>query len=812
MTETAQTLQRDLTRHLRLSLAREEAFAHPHDLFTALALVCRDRLIERWLMTRRRTRDKKMRRVCYLSMEFLVGRTLGNAILSLDLADAAREALLPFGRSLEEIEELECDAGLGNGGLGRLAACFLDSMATLDLAAIGYGIRYEYGIFFQHIEDGRQVESPDNWLRSGNPWEIPRPDRLQPVHFYGRVERTMGPDGRAAYAWVDTDAVMAMAYDMLVPGHGTDTVNTLRLWAAKSTREFDFHHFNSGDYIHAVQDKNDSELISKVLYPNDNLHQGRELRLKQEYFFVSATLQDVLRRHKEDGQPLEELADRVALHLNDTHPAIAIAEWMRLLVDIEGMAWNDAWRLCKRAFAYTNHTLMPEALEKWPVELLGRVLPRHLQIIYDLNARFLTEVNGRFPNDGGLLQRVSLIEEGVERKVRMANLAVIGSHAVNGVSALHSDILQKQLFRDFARLEPGKFHNKTNGITPRRWLAQCNPGLAALISEAIGPGWMRDLDLLRGIAPLAEDPSFRERWRVHKRANKKRLADHLQASQHLELDIEALFDCQAKRMHEYKRQLLCILHLIVRYDRIRRGDARGLAALPRTVLMAGKAAPGYVAAKRIIELFHGVAAAIAREPETKGRLQAVFLPNYSVSLAEKLIPAADLSEQISTAGTEASGTGNMKFALNGALTIGTWDGANIEIAEQVGAENMFLFGLKTDEVTALRRQYQPDAVCRADPELMRCLALIAGGHFSPGEPDRFAAVVQALLSPGDPYVVLADFGAYAEAQVQAETVYRDPEEWTRRAILNVAHMGAFSSDATIRRYAVETWGVLPQPT
>ncbi len=811
MTETAKILQRDIGRHLRLSLAREEAFADSRDLFNALALVCRDRLIERWLTTRRNTRERRLRRVCYLSMEFLVGRTLGNALLSLELADASREALLHFGGNLEEIEELEWDAGLGNGGLGRLAACFLDSMATMDLPAIGYGIRYEYGIFFQHIEDGRQVESPDNWLRSGNPWEIPRPDRLQPVHFYGRVERTMGPDGRVRHAWVDTDAVMAMAYDMLVPGYGTETVNTLRLWAAKSTREFDFHHFNSGDYIHAVQDKNDSELISKVLYPNDNLHQGRELRLKQEYFFVSATLQDVMRRHKSEGQPWEELADRVALHLNDTHPAIAIAEWMRLLVDLEDVEWSEAWRLCKRAFAYTNHTLMPEALERWPVELLGRVLPRHLQIIYDINARFLTEVNARFPGDVGLLQRVSLIEEGPERKVRMAHLAVIGSHAVNGVSALHSEILQKQLFRDFARLEPGKFHNKTNGITPRRWLAQCNPALSSLITSVIGPGWIRDLDLLRGLVPHAEDAAFRQRWAEIKRGNKARLADFVRTEQQIELDVDALFDCQAKRMHEYKRQLLCILHLIVRYDRIRRGDPRALEALPRTVLMAGKAAPGYVAAKRIIELFHGVSAAIAREPEARGRLQAVFLPNYSVSLAEKLIPAADLSEQISTAGTEASGTGNMKFALNGALTIGTWDGANIEIAEQVGAEHLFLFGLKADEVTALRRQYQPEAICRADPELTRCIALIAGGHFSPGEPDRFRPIMQALLSPNDPYVVLADFAAYAQAQLDAEAVYRDQDAWTRKAILNVANMGAFSSDATIRRYAVETWGVLPQP-
>lgn len=796
-------------------VGKDRYSATPRDWLHAAAYVVRDRLIERYLATGREHYRHDVKSVYYLSLEFLIGRTLTNSLLNLGLYEPMRAALAEAGVELEELEALEYDAALGNGGLGRLAACILDALATLDLPGYGYGIRYEYGSFTQRIENGYQVEHPENWLRYGNPWEFARPEVLYPVRFYGRVVEYVDEHGIRRCHWVDTQEVMAMAFDTPVAGFGGSTVSKLRLWSARATRDFDLAYFNEGNYIRAVAEKNESENLSRVLYPDDSTAMGRELRLKQEYFFVSASLQDILARHlrHHGAARLDTLPDKAAIHLNDTHPAIAIPELMRLLVDVHGLDWDRAWSITQRTFSYTNHTLMPEALETWPVGLFERVLPRHLQIIYEINYRFLKDVAHRYPGDVDLLRRVSFIDETGERYVRMAHLAIVGSHTVNGVSELHTRLLGESIFADFARLYPGKLVSKTNGVTPRRWLNQANPRLAALITERLGGAeWLTDLDRLRRLEPLAEDPGFQAEFRAIKRANKERLAGLIERRLKLKVSHDALFDVQVKRIHEYKRQLLNVLHVVTLYNRLRTDADYRAKAVPRVVIFAGKAAPSYFMAKLVIKLIHEVADVVNHDPAVDGRLQVVFLPNYDVSTAMEIIPAADLSEQISTAGTEASGTGNMKLALNGALTIGTWDGANLEIREAVGAENIFLFGLRVDEVAALRaRGYDPWAIYHANAELRQALDMIGQGYFVPEQPRLFAPLVDSLTHGGDRFLLLADYASYLEAQAQVEALYRDPAEWTRRAILNVARMGRFSIDRTVREYADEIWNVQPLP-
>jgi starch phosphorylase len=808
------SIKQSFANHVEYTQGKDQYSSSPLDYYSAVALSARDRLLDRWNKTQQRYYNEDCKRVYYLSLEFMIGRLLEDSLINLGIHEETRAALAELDISLGDLAELEWDAGLGNGGLGRLAACFLDSMATLGLPAMGYGIRYEYGIFKQLIVNGTQVEYPDSWLRYGNPWELPRSDTIFPVSFYGRVESASGGNGSGPRRWVDTEDVMAMAYDILVPGYRNDVVNTLRLWSAKATREFNFSYFNQGDYIHAVQEKNATENISRVLYPNDSFEIGRELRLKQEYFFVSATLQDALHRHLKTHLDPLTLPDKAIFQLNDTHPAIAVAELMRLLMDRHGLTWEPAWRATTRSFAYTNHTILSEALERWPVSLMERVLPRHLQIIYEINQRFLDSVDKAHPGDPERLRRVSVIEEGPEKQVRMANLAVVGSSHVNGVSALHSRILCERLFADFAALRPQAFSNKTNGITPRRWLLKCNPKLAALISDHIGDGWVRDLDQLGLLVPLAANADFQARWQAVKRANKQTLSDHVAAGcgvdchPEIVLAPDALFDVQIKRLHEYKRQLLNVLHIIALYRRYRE---RAPADSPHlTFLFAGKAAPGYFMAKLIIRLINAVGLAVNGDPSVNRFLQVLFLPNYSVSLAERIIPAADVSEQISTAGTEASGTGNMKLALSGALTLGTLDGANVEILEAVGEENIYIFGHTYNDVKALwERGYHPRAIYENDPELKGVLDAIAAGEFSPDEPELFRPIVSSLLDGGDPYLVLADFASYRECRHRVFADYGDRAAWTRRSILNVANMGRFSSDRTIADYAKEIWNVQP---
>ena len=797
-------VDRSLKNHLIYTSGKSAEEATQRDWFDTAAHTVRDHLIERWVQTRDAYQEEDCKRVYYLSL----GRMLSNAALNLGIDGQLRDGLRALGQEMEPVEETEIDAALGNGGLGRLAACFLDSMATLDLPGTGYGIRYEYGMFHQGIEDGQQVEHPDNWLRFGNPWEFQRPERLYPVKFNGRVVEFPKDGGGIEHHWIDCEIVMAMAYDMPVPGYGTKTVNNLRLWSAKATREFNLASFNAGDYVGAVEEKNSTENLSKVLYPNDTSVMGRELRLKQQYFFVSASIQDILHRFLAKNSDWNKLPDKVAIQLNDTHPAIAVAEMMYALVDIYGLKWDLAWSLTTRIFAYTNHTLMPEALETWSVEMFGRVLPRHLEIIYEINHHFLHDVNHRFPGDNALLKRVSIIDEEHGRRVRMAHLAVVGSHKVNGVAALHSELLKSTLFADFNRIFPGRFINVTNGITPRRWLNQCNQGLTGLIASRIGNNFVRDLSELAKLAPYADDPAFREQFRKIKQANKQRLAEHIERRLGLRIDTNSLFDVQVKRIHEYKRQLLNVLHVITLYNRIRSGQTQGMT--PRTVIFAGKAAPGYWLAKLIIRLINDVASIVNDDPVVGNLLKVVFLPNYDVSLAEKIFPASELSEQISTAGTEASGTGNMKMALNGALTIGTLDGANVEIGEEVGEDNIFIFGLTTHEVADLRaRGYNPWEYYNLNAELKQTLDMIASGFFSVEEPDRYRAIYENLTWNGDHYLLLADYTSYVECQEMVSRVYQDQEEWTRRAILNVARMGKFSSDRTIREYAQKVWGVQP---
>ncbi len=807
-----EALQRSFASHLEYSQARTRYTATSVDCFKAAAFAVRDRIMERWNDTQQAYRSSKAKRVCYLSLEFLMGRALGSNLLNLGLKGPLGEALAEFGYDLEELQQQEADAGLGNGGLGRLAACFLDSLATQQLPAVGYGIRYEWGIFEQRIEGGAQVERPDPWLRHGFPWEIVRPEYEYPVGFGGTVSSQRDEQGELRFVWTPAESVRALAHDVPVVGYRNETVNTLRLWGAKADRQFDLQHFNWGDYVAAVQQRIRSQSISSVLYPKDDIPPGRELRLRQEYFFVAATLHDILRRHADQGCTLDELPARVAVQLNDTHPALAVPELMRLLMDREGLGWERAWELTRKTCAYTNHTVLPEALEVWPVELLGRLLPRHLQIIYEINRRYLEELVGHAPDDERLLRRMSIIQEEPFKAVRMAHLAIVGCHTVNGVSALHTQLLRTRLFADFARRWPDRFCSKTNGVTPRRWLGLCNPGLSSLLDERLGPGWITDLDRLAELRPLADDAALGERFAAIKLANKERLAGWLKTHLELSADPAALFEVHAKRIHEYKRQLLCVLHVLHRYLRLRAGQDGDRP--PRVVLFAGKAAPGYAVAKRIIELVHATAELVNRDPVTQGRLRVGFMPNYGVSLAEQLIPAADLSVQISTAGLEASGTGNMKFSLNGALTIGTLDGANVEIREAVGPDNIFIFGHTAEQLERLRQDgYHPGRIVEADPELAATLELLGSAALAgPGRPDdHFRPLLDRLLHWGDRYFVLADFASYLQSQREADALYATPEAWSRRAILNVAGMGRFSSDRTIAEYAREIWGLSPTP-
>jgi starch phosphorylase len=802
------SIRNSLSAHMTFAISKYPASATTRDWYESAAFAIRDRLVERWMETMQRYYREDSKRIYYLSLEFLVGRTFSNAMLNLNIHEECKAALYELGQNIETISDIEFDAALGNGGLGRLAACFLDSMATLDLPCYGYGIRYEYGMFHQAIEDGMQVEHPDNWLRYGNPWEFPRPEVLYPVKLYGKVVEYKHEDGTTHHHWVDTEDIMAMAYDTPVPGYGGKTVNNMRLWSAKSSRDFDLRYFNQGNYIQAVADKNESENLSKVLYPDDSTEMGKELRLKQQYFFVSASLQDILFRYKKHHPNWDDLPDKVAIQLNDTHPSIGIAELMRLLMDTHHLSWEHAWSLTSKTFSYTNHTLMPEALETWPVSLFENLLPRHLEIIYEINHRFLRDVMHHFPGDSGLLRRMSIIGEGGDRRIRMAHLAIVGSHTVNGVAQLHTELMKSTIFADFNRYSPGKIINMTNGITPRRWLNQANPGLASLITSRIGNGWVADLDQLKNLRKFAANKSFCDEFNAVKRANKQRLAEMIHHLLGVTVNPDSLFDIQIKRIHEYKRQLLNVLHVITLYNRIRLNIHPETA--PRTVIFAGKSAPGYAMAKRIIRLINNVADIVNNDPQVGDRLKVVFIPNYNVSNAERIVPAADLSEQISTAGTEASGTGNMKMSLNGALTIGTLDGANIEIMEEVGEENFFIFGLNTKEVENLRRQgYNSRDYYHANAELKHVLDMLTSGYFSPDEPGRFQPIADALLQHGDHYLLLADYASYVACQDRVGELYRNPAQWTKQAILNVAGMGKFSSDRTIREYAKKIWHVEP---
>ena len=800
------------TNHLLYSLAKDQYSATARDRFMSLALTVRDRLIERWIATQQRYYRRDAKRVYYLSAEFLMGRALANNLLNLGLYDTAREAMRMMGIEVADLLEQEVDAGLGNGGLGRLAACFLDSMATLDIPGYGYGIRYEFGMFDQEIKEGWQIEKPDEWLRFGNPWEMPRPEYWVPVGFGGRTEEHFD-HGRLKVHWAPAEQVIGVAYDTPIAGYGNNTVNTLRLWRARASEEFDLSLFNDGDYEKAVLDKNRSETISKVLYPSDVKMFGKELRLRQQYFFVACSLHDMVRRHLVAHKSLDDFADKVAIQLNDTHPAVAIPELMRIFVDEHQLPWEKAWDLTVATFGYTNHTLLAEALETWQVELFGQLLPRHLTIIYEINRRFLRQVMNRFPYDEARISRMSLVDEGdgqlSSKRIRMAYLAVVGSHSVNGVAALHTELLQQHLLHDFHEMWPERFNNKTNGVTPRRWLLEANPHLAEAITARIGEGWTTNLDELRKLEALADDESFRAAFRDIKQRNKDQLAAYIEREHGLSIDRASIFDVQVKRLHEYKRQLLNLLHVVALYLRIKNDP--NLSMVPRTFIFGGKAAPAYAAAKLIIKLINSVAAVVNADPQVNGKMKVVFLANYRVSLAERIFPASDLSEQISTAGKEASGTGNMKFALNGALTIGTLDGANIEIRDEVGHENFFLFGLTAQEVQELlRRGYRPRDHYEQNPELRAVLDLINGGFFEPEHPELFRPVVQSLLDQ-DPYLLLADFASYVECQQRVQQAFLDPQRWTKMAILNVARMGKFSSDRTIREYADQIWKATPVP-
>ena len=803
-----QHLMADFQRYYGHRLGRDENCKSLHYAYEALSLAISDRLIERWKKTYNAYKEQDCKRANYLSMEFLMGRTLSNAMINLGLTDVATKAMYELGLEMEELIDSEFDAGLGNGGLGRLAACFIDSCATLQLPVTGYGLRYEYGMFSQLIINGEQVEKPDHWLRNGNIWEIERFEYKQTIKFGGHTETHIDERGQKRVCWVDTHDVLAVPYDTPIPGYQNGTVNTLRLWKATATEEFNLQEFNEGDYAEAVAAKNSAENITMVLYPNDASENGKVLRLKQQYLLASASLQDVLSiwvgRH---GNDFTDFAAKNCFQLNDTHPSISVAELMRLLMDIHGLDWDQAWAITRNTMAYTNHTLLPEALERWSVNLFKQLLPRLLEIIFEINAHFLAEVSAHWPGDKDRLARMSLIEEGSEQQVRMAYLAIVGSYSVNGVAELHSKLLQQGLFHDFYELWPQKFNNKTNGVTPRRWLASCNPELATLITETIGDGWLTDLSLLKNLAPYADDKAFRKCWQQIKQSAKQKLVELKKQEHDVDLDVNALFDIQVKRIHEYKRQLLNVLHVIHLYDRIKRGDTENWTN--RCVLIGGKAAPGYFMAKKIIKLINTVGSVINNDPDVGDRLKLIFLPNYRVSAMEIICPGADLSEQISTAGKEASGTGNMKFMMNGALTIGTLDGANIEIREEVGDENFFLFGLTEEQVEASRNHYDPVAIIEQDEDLKRVMNLLEWAHFNQFEPGIFDALIGSMKSPHDPWLTIADFRSFIDAQKRVETAYQDTERWTRMSILNCAASGKFSTDRTITEYNNEIWKLTP---
>ncbi len=800
-------LKRDFLANLFCHQAKFPAVATANDCYLALAYTVRQRLLHRWIHTAQTYFEQASRTVVYLSAEYLLGPQLGNNLVSLGIYEPVRQALAELGLALDDLLEQEEEPGLGNGGLGRLAACYMDSLATLEYPTIGYGIRYEYGIFDQAIRDGWQVEITDKWLRFGNPWEIPHPEVEFDVKLGGRTEAYHDSQGRFRVRWIPHRLVKGTPYDTPIPGFGVNTANLLRLWTATASESFDFQAFNVGDYYRAVEQKIASETITKVLYPNDDRVSGKQLRLEQQYFFVTCALRDMIRIYLQRERTLDRFADKYAVQLNDTHPAIAVAELMRLLVDEHDYQWELAWDITRRTFAYTNHTLMPEALEKWSLPLFASILPRHLELIFEINRRFLDQVRLTTTADPATLSRLSLIEEGGEKCVRMANLACVGSHAINGVSRLHSDLLKQTILRDFHALTPGKFSNKTNGVTPRRFLLLANPALAGLITETIGEAWKRDLEALRALEPFAHDTAFQARWRAVKRANKAALASHLHRFIGAEPDPDTLFDIQVKRIHEYKRQHLNVLHIVTLYNRLR--QAPDTVLTPRTWIFGGKAAPGYRLAKLIIRLIHGVAEAVNRDPATRDRLRVVFHPDFNVKHAQRIYPAAELSEQISTAGLEASGTGNMKFTLNGALTIGTLDGANIEIREAVGAENFFLFGLTAAEVHARKAAgYRPGDVLAATPELRAVLDLIDSGIFSGGDRELFRPLTR-LLRDYDPFMLLADYASYIACQADVGEAYRDQARWTACSILNVARAGMFSSDRAIREYAADIWHVDP---
>ena len=795
--------------HLYFLQGKFPSIATLHDYYMALAYVVRDRLLHRWISTATAYTRQGSRTVAYLSAEFLMGPHLGNNLVNLGIYDEVKLAVAELGLNFDELLQQEEEPGLGNGGLGRLAACFLDSLATLEIPAIGYGIRYEFGIFHQDIVDGWQVEKTDKWLCHGNPWELIRPEWAVQVGFGGHSEPGVDERGRPRVRWMPTKIVNGVPYDTPILGYRTHNANTLRLWRAEAPESFDFAVFNRGDYYGAVNKKVVSENLSKVLYPNDEPMQGKELRLEQQYFFVSCSLQDMLRILRTQRIPLERFHEKFAVQLNDTHPAIAVAELMRLLIDVHDMEWKPAWDITRRTFAYTNHTLLPEALEYWPLSMFRKVLPRHLEIILEINARFLDEVRACFPGDDARLARMSLIAENGERYVRMAHLACVGSHSINGVAELHSQLMRQDVLRDFYELWPEKFANMTNGVTPRRWLVLSNPRLSRLIHKSIGDGWVKDLAQLRLLEPYADDAGFRWKWREIKRANKRDFAAFVHRQTGIAIDPDSIFDVQVKRIHEYKRQHLNILHVIALYQRLK--SDRGTDVPPRTFIFGGKAAPAYHLAKLMIKLITSVGDVVNRDPAVRDTLKVVFLPNYNVTNGQRVYPAADLSEQISTAGKEASGTGNMKFAMNGALTIGTLDGANIELREEVGEENFFLFGLTAQEVSALKAQgYRPADYYHAHPELRDVLDLIRNGLFSRGDTELFRPLVEGLLTM-DPYLVLADYPLYAECQERVSQAYRDPDQWSRMSILNAARTGKFSSDRTIREYCGEIWKVGPVP-
>jgi starch phosphorylase len=803
-----ETLKRAFLDNLFYLQGINRANASPYNYYIALAYTVRDRLLHRFLKTVDTYKQEKVKVVCYFSAEFLMGRYLGNNLVNLDIYDQMKDAIEELGLDFNEIIEQEPDPGLGNGGLGRLAACFLDSLASLEVPAIGYGIRYEFGIFHQIIQDGWQVEIPDNWLRFGNPWELARPDESVEIKLGGHTEIYHDDKGKERVQWVPDRRILAIPHDTPVPGYKTNTVNPLRLWKAEASESFNFEAFNAGLYDQSVAEKMDAETISKVLYPNDNTPAGRELRLAQQYFFVSASLQDLIRLHLQTHKTLDNFYDTAAIQLNDTHPAVAIAELMRLLVDENGLEWAKAWDITQKTFAYTNHTLMPEALERWSADLFGKLLPRHLEIIYLINHFFLSDVRTWFPDNEELLSKLSIIEEATwGKQIRMANLACVGSHSINGVAALHTELLKKDTLKEFALLWPEKFYNKTNGVTPRRWILLSNPKLSALVSEKIGDSWLKDLTEMRKLEQFIEDPEFRARWREIKQDSKRNLAGYILKTRNLEVDINSIFDVQVKRIHEYKRQHLAVLHIIALYNRIKQNPH--IDIVPRTFIFGGKAAPGYFMAKLIIKLTNAVAEIVNKDPDVRGRLKVVFLPNFNVSLGQRIYPAADLSEQISTAGKEASGTGNMKFAMNGSLTIGTLDGANIEIREEAGAENFFLFGLTAEEVYAMKAHgYEPMSYYKNNRELKGVLDRIKSGYFSQGDTELFKPIVDSLLYD-DQYMLLADYQSYSDCQEQVSETYRDQDRWTRMSILNSTRMAKFSSDRTIREYCQEIWKVSP---